>query len=284
MITKAKKQGFRLALAVIFLALSNGNAETHKPLTLGLHPNVSLKTTLTMYQPLRDYLEQGLGREIILYSSADIKTYFGRLMQGQYDVAVAAPHMARVAQLKANFTPLVYYANPLSGKVIVAKTSAITESSGLRGKVIAFTAPYTFTNIAGWKWLRDHGLQPGVDIKVVELALHSHVAVALDRGDVDAAIIGSLPLHQLPQGLSSRIRVIGHTDVLPSQFFVANPKLPAALTARIKFLLLQFAKTEEGRNFLSSNGFEGLLPASDPVLKSLDPYAKLLLNVMENQN
>ena len=267
----------------VLLALSSANAAPHTPLIVGLHPSVSVKTTLTIYQPLRDYLEKELGREVVLYSSADIKTYFARLMHGQYDVAIAAPHMARVAQLRASFIPIVYYTNPLSGVVIVPKTSEITGADGLRGKAIAFGGPYTITNIAGRKWLRDHGLQPGTDVKVIELTLHDEVAVALDQGQVDAAIIGSLAIRHLPKGLSSRFRTIGHTDFLPSHFFVVNPKLPATLAPQLKTILLQFAQTPEGRKFLRNNGFEGLAGATEPVLKRLDPYAKLLMHVLDNE-
>lgn len=266
------------------LSWTSVNAVPNTPLVIGLHPSISVKTTLTIYQPLRDYLEKELGREVVLYSSADIKTYFARLMNGQYDVAIAAPHIARVAQLRANFVPIVYYTNPLSGVVIVPKTSDINGAGGLRGKAIAFSAPYTFTNIAGRKWLRDHGLQPGTDIKVIELALHDQVAVALDQGQVDAAIIGSLAMRHLPKGLSSRFRTIDHTDLLPSHFFVVNPKLSATLAPQLKSVLLRFAQTPEGRNFLRNNGFEGLAAATEAVLRSLDPYAKLLINVLDNEN
>lgn len=278
------KCGVNLALVLAGAFLTSAQADTEKPIALGLHPHVSLKTTLTMYSPLRDFLEKELGRNVMLVSSADIKTYFARLMQGQYDIAITAPHMARVAQLKAGFIPIAYYANPLSGVVIVPKSSAIFEAGALRGKTMAFSGPYTFTNIAGRKWLRDQGLQPGVDIKLVELVLHDQVAVALDQGEVDAAIIGSLSMRQLPKGLSSRFRVISRTDVLPSQFFVVNPKVAPTLIARIKTALLKFSKTEEGENFLRNNGFEGLLPVTDSVLNSLDPYAKLFLNVIENES
>lgn len=284
MIHKLKKRISRLALTCVLLTFASANAVPQPPLIIGLHPSISVKTTLTIYQPLRDYLEKELGREVVLYSSADPKTYFARLIHGQYDVAIAAPHMARVAQLRANFVPIVYYTNPLSGVVIVQKNSAITGVSSLRGKSIAFGGPYTFTNIAGSKWLRDHGLKPGADVKVIELSLHDEVAVALDQGQADAAIIGSLAMRHLPKGLSSRFRAVGHTDFLPSHFFVVNPKLPPSFAPQLKTILLQFAQTQEGKNFLRNNGFEGLAGATEPVLKSLDPYAKLLMNVLDNES
>lgn len=282
MINDLKKCLLQSALTCVLLTLPSADAAPHTPLIVGLHPSISVKTTLTIYQPLRDYLEKELGREVVLYSSADIKTYFARLMHGQYDIAIAAPHMARVAQLKARFIPIVYYTNPLSGVVIVPKTSEITGAGDLRGKAIAFVGPYTIANIAGRKWLRDHGLQPGTDVKVVELTLHDEVAVALDQGQVDAAIIGSLAMRHLPKGLSSRFRTVGHTDLLPSHFYVVNPKL-SALAPQLKTILLQFAQTPEGKNFLRNNGFEGLAGATEPVLKRLDPYAKLLMNVLDNE-
>lgn len=258
-------------------------ADSPKKFVMGLHPNMSAKTVVTIYQPLQDYLEKELGRELVLSSAPDLKSYFKRLVQRDFDLAVTPPHLARVAQLNANLIPVAYFANQLSGVIIVAKTSPLQEIRQLRGLNVALAPPYSFVNIAGRKLLRDHGLQPGIDVTISEIELHDQAAVAVDRGTVHAAIIGSLAFQQLPKALNERLRIIGTTESVPSLFFLANPDLSEPDLRQLKSALLKFPASAEGRVFLKDNGFEGLLPATDAALTKLDGYAKQLSKIMEVQ-
>lgn len=268
-----------LALALLPRPLRGG--DNPKKLIMGLHPNMSAKTVVTIYQPLQEYLEKELGRELVLSSAPDLKSYFKRLAQRDFDLAVSPPHLARVAQLNADLVPIAYFANQLSGVVIVAKTSPLQEIRQLRGLNVALTPPYSITNIAGRKLLRDHGLQPGIDLTISEIELYDQAAVAVDRGAAHAAIIGSLAFQQLPKALNERLRVIGTTESVPSLFFLANPNLSEQDLRQLKSALLKFPTSTEGRTFLKDNGFEGLLPATEAALAKLDPYAKQLLKIIE---
>ena len=268
-------------LALALLPRPLRGVDTPKKLIMGLHPNMSVKTVVTIYQPLQEYLEKELGRELGLSSAPDLKSYFKRLVQRDFDLAVSPPHLARVAQLNANLIPVAYFANQLSGVMIVAKTSQLQEIRQLRGLNVALTPPYSFTNIAGRKLLRDHGLQPGFDVMISEIELHDQAAVAVDRGTVHAAIIGSLAFQQLPKALNERLRIIGVTESAPSLFFLANPDLSEQDLRQLKSALLKFPATAEGRAFLKDNGFEGLLPATEAALAKLDAYAKQLSKLIE---
>lgn len=268
-------------LALALLPRPLRGVDTPKKLIMGLHPNMSVKTVVTIYQPLQEYLEKELGRELGLSSAPDLKSYFKRLVQRDFDLAVSPPHLARVAQLNANLIPVAYFANQLSGVMIVAKTSQLQEIRQLRGLNVALTPPYSFTNIAGRKLLRDHGLQPGFDVMISEIELHDQAAVAVDRGTVHAAIIGSLAFQQLPKALNERLRIIGVTESAPSLFFLANPDLSEQDLRQLKSALLKFPSTAEGRAFLKDNGFEGLLPATEAALAKLDAYAKQLSKLIE---
>ena len=285
MLPRAKAYGLVIlvvcALALALLPRPLRGGDNPKKLIMGLHPNMSAKTVVTIYQPLQEYLEKELGRELVLASAPELKSYFKRLAQRDFDLAVSPPHLARVAQLNADLVPIAYFANQLSGVVIVAKTSQLQEIRQLRGLRVALTPLYSITSIAGRKLLRDHGLQPGIEVAISEIELHDQAAVAVDRGAAHAAIIGSLAFQQLPKALNERLRVIGITESVPSLFFLANPNLSEQDLRQLKSALLKFPASTEGRTFLKDNGFEGLLPATEATLAKLDPYAKQLLKTIE---
>ena len=267
---------FRMILfGIVFFSylgptLASNNAVN--PLIMGLHPNISARTILVMYQPMREYLEKELGQPIELYSAPDFRTYMRRTLNQEYDIAVTAPHLARLAQKRGGYVPLVYYLDKLHGIFIVANHSPLRKISDLRGKTIAIPDPLTIISIMGLEFLHSHGLDPAKDIKLFLARSHNNAAISVESGESDAAIIGSVPYEQLPIELKSRLRIIASTASIPSQFIVASPKLPPDKIERIKAALLKFSVTPQGKEFLNMNGFGGLLPANESVLKTLDRY------------
>ncbi|MBT9519859.1 MAG: PhnD/SsuA/transferrin family substrate-binding protein, partial [Dechloromonas sp.] len=70
---------------------------TVRPLTVGLMPYLSTRMLLANYQPIAVALEQELQQPVQLVTAPDFDTYVKRVLDGEYDVAVLAPHFARLA-------------------------------------------------------------------------------------------------------------------------------------------------------------------------------------------
>lgn len=256
-------------------------AEKSDTLVMGLHPNVSARTILAMYQPLRTFLEKELGQPVELYTAPDFKTYVQRTLANEYHVAVTAPHLARLAQTRAKYVPMVHYSDQLQGLIVTSKDGPIKSVKDLRGKTVALPDRLTVVSIMGLEFLRDYGLNPDTDVKLFAARSHNNAAMSADRGESDAAVVGSVPYRQLPPELRARLRVIDSTVAIPSQFIIASSKLEAAKVERIKKALMKYAETREGKDFLSNNGFGGLRPATEAVLKSLDRYASEVSKMLE---
>ncbi len=250
---------------------------------MGLHPNVSARTILTMYQPVRVFLEQELGRPVNLYTAPDFKTYVQRTLNQEYDIAVTAPHLARLAQLKKRYEPILNFSDELRGLIVVNNKSSIKSVSDLRGKTIALPDRLTVITIMGLEFLRDHGLNPETDVQLFAARSHNNAAIAVERGQADAAVVGSVPYKQLTDDLRSHLRVIASTNAIPSQFVCTSSKLSAEETARVKNALLKYFQTPEGKEFLQSNGFGGVQPATEPILRNLDRYAAEAAKLLEQQ-
>src|SRR6266849_935357 len=201
----------RIILVGISLAVAAGAgfaAEKPVPLVMGLHPNVSARTILAMYQPLRAFLEKELGRPVELYTAPDFKTYVERTLANEYHLAVTAPHLARLAQTKGNYIPLLHYSDQLQGLIVTTKDSPIKGVKDLRGKTLAIPDRFSVISIMGLQFLRDRGLNPETDVKLFPARSHNNAAIAVDHGEADAAVMGSVPYKQLPPELRVRLRVV----------------------------------------------------------------------------
>lgn len=272
----------RILLSTLFgLALISTPVRADPPpLEIGVFPYLSTRAVLTIHQPLRQYLQRTLGRPVQLYTAADFKAFVERTRRGDYDVVVTAPHFARLAQTEAGYLPLAMYTRELRGLVLVARQSPYKDIGELRGKSVAIPNRLAIVSSMSLQLLRDRGLQPGTDFKLLAAASHNSGVLSVQRGESDAAITEAAALKQMPDELKDSVRVLATTDEVPHVMYLAHSRLGPAETDRIKTALLHFAESPEGRTFLQANGFEGLKPVDDADLKRMDPYVKELKSML----
>lgn len=255
----------------------DGRDET---LALGIFPNLSARAIVALYQPLQANLEKSLQQRVQTYSAPDFKSFVERTFRREYDVIVIAPHLARLVQTEAGFVPLFRYSQELHAMVVAAKSSEIRTVEELRGKTVALPDRLAVMPVLGLRLLRNRGLADS-DFRIYPAASHSNAALSVQRGEAQAAIIGSVPYAQLPQELRSGLRIIAASESIPNQFILANPNLAPARIEAIRKALLDFAASAEGRQFFENNGFGGLKPASEADLKKMEPYARDAHNLLK---
>lgn len=272
----------RILLSALFgLALISTPVRAAPPsLEIGVFPYLSTRTVLTIHQPLRQYLEKASGRAAQLFTAPDFKTFIERTQHGDYDIVVTAPHFARLAQTEAGFVPLAMYTRELRGLVVVAKQSPYKDIGELRGQTIAIPNRLAIVSSMSLQLLRDRGLQPGSDFKLLAAASHNSGVLSVQRGEAQAAIVSVTALQQMPDELKDSVRVLATTDQVPHVMYLAHSRLGAAETERIRAALLHFAESPEGRAFLQANGFEGIRPVNEADLKRMDPYVTELKSML----
>lgn len=256
-----------------------------KPLEIGIIPNVSTHALFAAYQPLRLYLEQRLGRPVILLTAPDFKTFYERTGRGDYDLAITPPHLARLAEIESGYVPLTTYKNELGALLLVAENSPIKTVADLRGKTIGMPDLLALAPMAGRHWLEQRGLKAHVDYALRITAPHNTAVLSVVRGDTAAAIVGTGPYGLMAKELHDGVRVLANVGSVINATFMANPRLSADERTRIKDALLAFAnESPEGKKFVKDNDFGGMKPLSSRDLKTMDRYtkeAKFLLQAAE---
>src|SRR5258708_14553075 len=110
---------------------------------------------------MKHYLEALNPQKISISTSPNFKTFFDSTMNGDYDLAISAPHFARVAQLDRGLIPLVIYEPRINALLITPADRPLGSAAELRGKVVAFANPQSLVAMYALAWPAQMRVQPG---------------------------------------------------------------------------------------------------------------------------
>lgn len=271
----------RLLLAGLVFALPVFTSTTfastafagQSPLIFGVFPNLSPKVLVETYRPLADFLQDRLQRRIEIYSAPDFRTFAANTARGDYDLLLTAPHLAWLARQDAGYRPLLKYAEPVHGVLVVRADSPIQTTAQLRGKLIAIADPLAVVVMAMQAQLRAQGLAPGSSIQMENAQSHNNAAMRVFSGGVEAAILGAQPYRRLPAEVQSGLRILAETPSLSSQMFLTHPRLREQEALAVRQMLLVYAATSEGRAFMERGGFGGFAELDGRELLAFKTYA-----------
>ncbi len=247
-------------------------AET-PPLVLGIFPNTTAKQIVETYRPLANALEITLQRRVEIYSAPNFKSFVDRTRQGEYDLLLTAPHFAWLARQDAGYRPLLKYAEPVRGLLVVKSGSSYRAVDALRGRTIAIADPLAVIVLALQAELTQSGLNNGRDYRLLHAGTHVNAAMQVAKGSADGAMVGLLPYTLFPPELRSQLHVLLETPPLSSLTYLTHPRIREADVLAIRKGLLAFAATAEGQAFLKKGGFGGFNALDGNELNAFRPYA-----------
>jgi phosphonate transport system substrate-binding protein len=266
-------------LLALFPFLAWGTAGP--PLKLGVLPYTSAFDLLSAHQPLCDYLRENLHRPVQIYTGSDYAAFVRDSDAGDYDLLLTAPHMGRLAQLKAGYVPLLRYAGELQLVLVVTRDSPVHRVSDLAGKAIAAPDRMALATMRGLAWLKEQGLTQGRDYRLVEASSHANAILSLTRGESRAALTSRSFFARLPENTRDSLRILAASGGGPHLMFLAHPRLSPGLVRQIVAVLTVFAnEAPEGAMFRQA-GQRGLEPVSEGELKRMDSYARELSTLLE---
>jgi phosphonate transport system substrate-binding protein len=244
-------------------------------LVVGVLPNISAEKLMAQYEHMKHYLEALNTQKISISTSPNFKAFFESTMNGDYDLAVSAPHFARVAQLDRGLIPLVIYEPRISALLITLADRPLGSATELRGKVVAFANPQSLVAMYGLAWLGQQGLQPGKDFEVRGPRTDLGVGRMLLTGEASAAIMSNGEFRALPPEESARLKIGDTIARIPNFVVLANPRLNRGLVARLKTQLKGFlANQDDGAAFASATGISAMSDVDEAQLRELDSYVE----------
>jgi phosphonate transport system substrate-binding protein len=238
--------------------------EAQTALKLGVMPYLSTRTLLTTYQPVADALEKRLQQPVQLLTAPDFDSFVERLLAGDYDLAILAPHYARLAIVDRGFIPLLRHASPIRGLLVTSRDHPLQKFSDLRGESIAVVDRSALLAIVGCVSLADQGLIEGRDYRFVESVSHSSALHSAITGGHRAALISHTTLALAPPELQSRAVVWQDLNKIPGLYYIAHPRMPANLRRSVFDALLEFDKSATGKAFTEKTQHGGyMIPSAE---------------------
>ncbi len=243
------------------------------PLSFGVFPNLSARQVVEIYRPLAEALEKSLHREVIIYSARDFRTFAQRTSKGEYDLLLTAPHLAWLARQDAGYRPLLKYATPTHGLLVVHRDSPLLTPEALRGKTMARADALAVTVLATQTELATRGLRAGIDYQLRDAGTHNNAVMQVINKRADAAALGMHPYRLLAPDLRAQLRVLLETPPVSSLVTLTHPRLRDSEAAAIRRALLAFAASPEGQAFMERGGYGGYAPVDGQELRAFRPYA-----------
>lgn len=270
-----RRNFLRTSLASAFLIAAQHRAfasGTRNRLMFAVIPYLPARRLVALYAPVIPVLEAALGKPVDIVSAPDYAQHLERMRSGAYDIVADSLLLARIAQREHGFLPVARTRTPLEPLLVVPIDSSGNSLSALKGKALAVTDRHAALTVIGLRYLRDQGLVPDRDFRIVVTHSHANSLHRLLLGETAAAIVSRTTLKQVDAGLARQVRVLETLPVgLSAVIYHVAPHL-APFAAALAEQLISFSETNPaGPAFIAALGHEGLLPVKEAEMKALDP-------------
>jgi phosphonate transport system substrate-binding protein len=249
-------------VSLIFLLGASVSWAESRPLRLGLWPYHTPQHLVSYYEGLRQHLEIRLGRPVHLETASTIEVFTQRTFKGEYDIALIAPHLGRLAQIDHGWQPIAGYKDSNTVYLVARQHGEISKIADLKGKIIATQDRGMLLSLSARKWLKSQGLAEN-DYQWLETGGLASSVYSVVSGEADAGVATLASLSLTPQAELDQLRIIGNAGSIPQLYLIASPSTKSAQIRVLRQACLDFRR--DGKSVL------GMI--SDKELRSMDDFA-----------
>lgn len=280
-----KRRRFLSTVVAVGFVVAAGPAFADKTnpdkLRIALLPDENASTIIQNAQPLKDYLEKVLKKQVEIIVTTDYSSMIEAMRFGRIEVGYFGPFSYVLAKSKAPeiepFAVGVEKGKPNYQSILIANVAGpVKEIKDVKGHPFAFgDQASTSSHLAPRAVLAKNGLKGDTDYKVVHLGKHDAVARAVAAGQVPAGALSEPIFRTLVDGKkidASKVKQIGLSDPIPNYPMTLQGYLKPELKDAIRKAFLELKDPA----ILKLFRVEGLAPATDKDYDVLRDMAKIL--------
>jgi len=241
-----------------------------KTMRLGTLPVVSTRTAYEIYHPLLAHLEKAFKLSVHLETPPNFKVMYQRIQENGFDLLVSPPHIARLAQKKLGWHPLVMCQPEHQSILLAMEANGPVNLEALRGGTIAVLDNSALVVMIMMDALSKKGLMMDRDFKVIETRSYESSQIAVKQGTAQAMVARSQGF--IDPNARDRMKVLLEAGALPGYVFIAAPATPRSQLQTLRSQLLAFGDTPEAKPFLEKLGYDSMAIATENAMRRLDPY------------
>ncbi|MEK6748815.1 MAG: phosphate/phosphite/phosphonate ABC transporter substrate-binding protein [Pseudomonadota bacterium] len=241
--------GILVPVCVLISAKFAHSADNKVTLTVGVVPQLDVRRTFEIWQPILEALEKQSGLTFILAPSLSISEHLKRIESGGADLLYTNPYFARNAIVNHGYAPLIRDAEEmLTGILIVRTDSPIEKLAEIRDQIVAFPHPEAFaaTTLMRYSLTQQH-------INVMQKYVGSHQSVMLNvvLGQVIAGSIASSIYDLASADLRDNLRILYRTPETVPHPLLTHPRVSTTTRHLLVQAILELASTPQGRELFA---------------------------------
>lgn len=237
---------------------------------LGTLPVVSTRTAHEIYHPLLMHLEKAFGVPVHLETPPNFRGMYQRIRENAFDLLVSPPHIARLAQKRLGWHPVVLCQPEHRSVLLALEDGGPANLEALRGGTIAVLDNIALVAMIMMDALAKKGLTSERDFHVIETRSYDSSQIAVRQGVAQAMVARSQGF--IDPNARDRLRVLFAAGVLPGYVFIAAPATTNGQLQKLRSQLLAFSGTREAKPFLEKLGYDALAVATEEAMRRLDYY------------
>ncbi|MDK2750902.1 MAG: phosphate/phosphite/phosphonate ABC transporter substrate-binding protein [Halomonas meridiana] len=252
-------------------------------LKVALLPDENASELIKRNQPLKEYLESTLGKEIELIVTTDYSSMIEAMRFGRIDLAYFGPLSYVMARSKSEieaFAAMIVDGKPTYRSIIIANVDSGVESyADIEGMKMAYgdRASTSSHLIPKTVLLESAGLEAGEDYEAHFVGSHDAVAVNVANGNADAGGLSEVIFeHVMDRGLidRSKVRVLGHSGEYPQYPWAMRSNLSPELKQEIQDAFISI-DDEEILSNLKAEGFAVITDSDYDVIREMGSLLNL---------
>ncbi len=236
-----------LALFSLVSAMAHAADSDPSVLKVALLPDENAATIIKKNRPLKEYLEEKLGKKVELIVTTDYSSMIEAMRHGRLDLAYFGPLSYVLAKQKSDIEP--FAAIRQQGKttyqavIIANKSAGITKLEDIAGKDVAFgDKASTSSHLIPKSMLAEKNLYAGKDYKEHFVGAHDAVAMSVQNGHAQAGGLSKPIFETLVQrGLvkPDKVAVIAESKPFPQYPWTMRSSLNPELRQQIRVAFLE---------------------------------------------
>lgn len=260
------------------------SAHAQTSVHLGIIPYLSPRNLVKTYTPMKEYLENSLGRRVEIYSSGNFRQFQSDACRNDFDIVITAAHFARILQQKYRFKPLLKFAD--HGRALIV-TSAIHPLSGLEAlhhQTIAVPDKLSLAAIVTLSYLKNQGLDSASDFTLMLVPSFASAILAVQKGEAAAAITAGGVLEKMPADVRQAVTVLADAGNYPNPVMLAAPGTDNRNVRIIRSAMLKIGSNESLYDkVLEPVGLGRFTPATPRDMSRLDAYLPLTRQILDGR-
>ena len=239
-----------MRLFALWLGLLIFHAPAHatgKELVVGVQPYQPTRALIAYHEKLAAYLRGALKRPVRIVTASDVNVFGRRMLAGDYELALAPAHLARLALQDRGWHPLARYVPDTSVLLLARKNDVDFTIASLQGKVLATHGRLHLSSLVTEQWLSSQQLQAERDYRLLETASPASAVQALVNGQADMAAVSLASMAQVRRSNVEHVRIVHEIAPLPLLFFIARADMKPDMRTHMQRALLGYQTPQGGR-------------------------------------